>query len=85
MAVTAGLFNSSERIFLLDEELLIKKDEKQDFWANSHHLREEVLKIHKDHILHGNNGHAFKLYWQDKYTLNCIIISYSKVALYIGF
>lgn len=40
MAVTAGLFNSSERIFLLDEEL-IKKDEKQDFWANSHHLREE--------------------------------------------
>ena len=75
MAVTPGLFNSSERIFLLDEELLIKKYEKQDFWAKSHHLGEEVLKIPKDHILHGNNGCAFKLHWQDKYTFNGIIIS----------
>ena len=45
--MTPGLFNSAERIFLLGEECLIKKDEKQDFSTNSHHLGEEVLKIQR--------------------------------------
>lgn len=83
--MTPGLFNSSERIFLLGEEFLIKKDEKQDFSANSHHLGEEVLKIHKDHIFMATMTMLLNFIGKNKYTFDGIIISYSKIAVYIGF
>lgn len=62
--MATGLFNSSERVFLLHEELLIKKDKKQGLWANSY-LGEEGLKINEENIFRGENGHTFKLYWQE--------------------